>query len=397
VAFSPNDRLLASSAIDGTVRVWEVESRWGADSARELIVFHGCNGIPLAFTPDGRGLIVEKGNDLVHVALPVQTEYRTLKEHLHGIQAVAYSPDGKHLAWISKDKSAVLWNAKSGATVEMGKFDEPPTAVAFSPDSQTVFLGASILAADKKKIGQIARWDIKTRKRLEPWLDASGPITTLAVSPAHAWLAAGNTKRVALWDLAAGKEIGAWNAAGPPFASSLAFHPTDKLLAGALNNTGALILWDLQAGTFKDQRYVSGCRARSVTFVPDGTFLVGDSGAEIVFVESKSAKIVQRVGPFQQGSYGAFAVTPDGKTVALGKTDRAIELWDVASNQLRATLTGHPREVSALAFSPDGKMLASGDQSRHVTHWIRGGTIKLWNAMPPEPLTPMPLANSGPR
>ena len=39
-------------------------------------------------------------------------------------------------------------------------------------------------------------------------------------------------------------------------------------------------------------------------------------------------------------------MTPDEKTLALGKPDRTIQLWDIASKQLRATLTGHVREVT---------------------------------------------------
>ena len=54
--------------------------------------------------------------------------------------------------------------------------------------------------------------------------------------------------------------------------------------------------------------------------------------------------------------------------------NRTVQLWDLPSRQLRATLTGHVLEVTALAFSPDGKMLASGDKNRNDgICWIRGG------------------------
>jgi WD40 repeat protein len=55
-------------------------------------------------------------------------------------------------------------------------------------------------------------------------------------------------------------------------------------------------------------------------------------------------------------------------TVAVG--DMTVRLWDSATGQsVGPSLTGHTKEVNAVAFSPDGHLLASSSD---------GGTMRLW-------------------
>ena len=71
----------------------------------------------------------------------------------------------------------------------------------------------------------------------------------------------------------------------------------------------------------------------------------------------------------------SVAFSPDGNLLASGERHGPIKVWDVDTNQLRTTLTGHSDKrlgfsVIALGFSPDNKILASGSYDH---------TAKLWN------------------
>ena len=273
----------------------------GPGQRNELMFFPGCNANPLTFTPDGRGLIAGKAANLIHLALPVHAEYLTLKEHQFGIPALAYSPDGKYIAWISNDKSAQLWNSENGTMVEMAKFAEPSRCLVFSPDGQTVFLGDTHTAGDKKKVGKIARWDIKSGKRLASLFGHESAITALAVSPRHSLLVSASNDEMKLWDLTTGKEIDHLNkSVGLKLVRSLAFHPTEKLLAGA---SGArVVLWDLGEGTFKEQKTIPGI-PHSVTFTAGGNYLIISSLRDIALFDWKQDKVVHRLGPFTGGIF----------------------------------------------------------------------------------------------
>jgi WD40 repeat protein len=75
---------------------------------------------------------------------------------------------------------------------------------------------------------------------------------------------------------------------------------------------------------------------------------------------------------------GAFrtplAFSPDGKALARGTADGAVELWEAAAGKKADSRAAHKGAVASLCFSPDGKRLASGGADRTVRVWdVAGG------------------------
>src|SRR5204862_29931 len=95
VAYSPNGKRLASASQDGTVKVWDVETR------RELRTYTGHTEMvrAVAFSPDGK-LIASAGGDKDIRLWEADTgkDIRPLKGHTEFVTGIAFSPDGTHLA-----------------------------------------------------------------------------------------------------------------------------------------------------------------------------------------------------------------------------------------------------------------------------------------------------------
>jgi WD40 repeat protein len=110
----------------------------------------------------------------------------------------------------------------------------------------------------------------------------------------------------------------------------------------------------------------------SVVFAPDGrSVALGRSDGGLVIEDLIGGKPRElEAGTGMGVLLRGLAYSPDGLTLASGGGGPDVKLWDVASGSLLALLGGHSEPAVALAFSPDGQTLASGSLD---------GSIKLWD------------------
>jgi WD40 repeat protein len=143
LAFQPAGRLLAVAGIDylstagsdGRVVVWDLVDR------RPVREFEGGAGA-IAFHPDGRLLAAAALNRTVRIVdVTTGGTKAELSGHHDTVTAVAYSPDGRLLASASDDRTVRVWDAATGARLGCLELDTQVKALAFGPDSRTLYTG----------------------------------------------------------------------------------------------------------------------------------------------------------------------------------------------------------------------------------------------------------------
>ena len=244
-----------------------------SEPVAELIGSEVGLGRAKAFASTGCRIASTDRNDNIHIwerTSPLNniTESESWKKHatvidnqefIYGLRfslkGLAFSPDGKRLASISrsKDCKACLWDVNSGKKIAELPFTLPPerrsyhrsnTGIAFSPCGNIIAGG---------KWGEIVLWDATDGKTLMtlPQPEESQRPITLCFSICGQYLASGawwqsglEKVPIHLWEVATGKNIATfWGHTTD--VQCFAFSSDGTLLVSG-GHDGAIYLWDLK-------------------------------------------------------------------------------------------------------------------------------------------------------
>jgi WD40 repeat protein len=149
--------------------------------------------------------------------------------------------------------------------------------------------------------------------------------------------------------------------------NKIAISPSGELLA-AIRLDGVVSLWDVAAGTLKQEFTSQGESEHNthVTFSGDNKYLAYPAadlrGVNLRNLETGEERGLRGHSRFDSG----LAFSPDGRLVAAGSRKGTVAVWEVTSGELLCTFKEDLERVLAVAFSPDGKLLAAGGASCQV-------------------------------
>ncbi len=330
-----------------------------------------------AFHPDGRTWATGDATGAVRLYRAGRTNapLRALK-HGSGVRGAALSPDGKTAATGTGSGSVFRWDLRTGrqlaspiALPTSARADHWVSAVAFSPDGNTLYAGAQQDAV-------VWRVDVASG-RIEPWIrTGQKELLRIALSRDGRRLLTGAwydpTDR--LWDASSGKAIGDGLLHDAP-APAVAFRPDgDAAVTGSQD--GTIRVWDAATGGLLTRTKRRGSGIEDIAYSPDGKTVL--TGGMDQYAQMWDAATLEPVGQpmLHDDPLECVAFSPDGRVVLTGCQDGTARFWHVATGQRIGPVLHHANRINAVAWGPDGGVALTGADD---------GDAKLWETPTPVP------------
>jgi len=356
--FSSDGKCVATTSIDGTARLWDVQSGQEIWQQEQEDAF-----ISLAFSPNGKYLAFG-GNDKKITVWRVDTlaRFAVLEPDGWGVPlSLEFSPDSQLLGAAYNDLVGRVWDVQSRENVVLAGHGDIVRDIAFSPDGQIV----ATISDDQT----IRLWGPITGEQVALSDDYEGVVGLVEFSPDGHYLATASFDGTAyLWDVRRLGDKPALLHEHREKVNSFAFSPDGRHLATA-SWDGTARLWDVRTKTCQMEFKGHTERLWNVFFTPDGHYLITTS-------DDHTARL-------WDVRYGGEIATHDHETIVrfVGYTSNGQTILSVQDGMAHTWNPGEGTEntvpldavsIRAIALSPDDSILAISDENEN-------GQTSLWN------------------
>jgi WD40 repeat protein len=373
VAFSPDNSTIATSAgySDSVIRLWD------AHTGKAIGSLEGHRGwvSGLVFTPDGKLLISSAADQTIRLwDWATVKPAGVLRGHLAEVDGLALAPDGQTLASRCKDGSIYQWDVKqpsrhSGYQILPVRMDAYGSALTL--DSRSIMAVMAVRPGDT-----LVQCDLDTlQTNRQTWGNATNRSDDFHFSPDGRWMVWKSPPgHLNVWDIRNGVESTNF-VAGPHDLNGCDFTENGKFFVTLHGPATDRVLetWDPNTWHRISSRLIhfNDPKNSGNDFSFPSSYVIAADGAFNIFDVSnpdRAPKQIRQISP----DYNDFQVSPDGRFAAASYNNSGIiRLWDIASGRLVDSFTGFLLSPSALTFSPDSRRLAVTSVGKEA--------VKLWD------------------
>jgi WD40 repeat protein len=357
---SPDGQVLVTAGEDGTARVWALEG------GRQLAALEHAGAVNMAlFHPNGQAIVTASSDGTTKLWQwhgPVQWGKKarcdaTPLPHQGVVKQLAFSPQGIWLA-TCQEQIITVWDTEKKSVQRQWTHPASIHALAFN--------GRFLLIGSSDKTARL--WDRRSGQERLRFVHEQA-VRTVALSPNGHYAATGSDDgRANIWKTLQGDQV--TRISHPSRATIAAFSsPSDQSYLLATAETDGTI----QLSHFTEENVRFGARLahppsiKALAFCQDGGLLTSASEDQTIALWSVAEG--KRVATFKSSKHArSLAFSPDGKLLAQAHEDGTVQIHRLMDGRSLASLTASA-QVLALAWSPHRHLLVTGTVDGRVCVW----------------------------